>query len=846
LRILQDLRYAARQFAQAPGFTATAVLTLALGIGATTAIFTLVHAVLLKSLPVSEPHELYRVGDNENCCVNGGMQRSWSLFSYAKYEHFRDEVEGFSELAAFQAGRSYVGVRRSGSDQPAESRQIQYVSGNYFSMFGVGSFIGRVLGHEDDRDGAEPVVVMSYRAWSQQYGMDASVVGTSFTFNGQPLTVVGVAPPSFSGDRLDRTPAFWIPIHGQHIIDGTPTLMDFPRSDWLDIIGRIAPGAEPERIEAQLQVLLRQWLLSPVAELNDGQKELVPQQTLHLSPGGAGVQMMRNNYESGLRLLMWVSGFVLLIACANVANLMLVRAASRREQTCLRTALGAPRSRQVAQVLTETIALALLGGLAGIALAFWGTSLILELAFQDNAVAIDAMPSLPVLGFTLAVSVLTGVLFGVVPAWMTAKIDPADALRNARRSTGDSGSWTQKSLVVAQAALSLVLLCAAGLLTESLGNMQSQDFGFEVDNRYIFHVDPQMAGYGAEDLPVLYRQLEENLLAIPGMSQVSFALYAPMEGNNWGETVYIDGREPPPPGSNENGSSWLRVSAGYFDTIGTKIIQGRAFTEQDDESSRHVAIVNETFATKFFESTDDAIGRRFGDLGQEYAGAYEIIGVVEDAQYRGPTREIPPRFFLPSAQRMSYDQPRLKSFENANHFLNTGVLLTQATIPQLEPQVRAALGKANPDLALIDFRAYSEQVDGSFSQQAMLTKLTSLFGVLAMILASIGLYGTTAYTAERRTSEIGIRMALGADRLNVLKLVLRGAFAQVGIGLAIGIPASIAAGYAMTTQLFEVQPYSPAILLVTTLVLSLAAFVASVVPARRASSLEASRALRTE
>ncbi|HSF16182.1 MAG TPA: ABC transporter permease [Vicinamibacteria bacterium] len=843
---LQDLRYATRQFLKAPGFTATVILTLALGIGATTSIFTLVHAVLLKSLPVFEPHELYRVGDNENCCVNGGMQGSWSLFSYAKYEHFRDEVQGFSELAAFQAGRSLAGVRRSGSEQPAESQQIQYVSGNFFSMFGVGSYIGRVFKQDDDREGVDPVVVMSYRTWSQKYGMDPSVIGASFTFNGRPFTVVGVTPPSFSGDRLDRTPAFWIPIHGQRLTDGSPTLMDFPTSDWLDIIGRIAPGADPERIEAQLQVLLRQWLLSPVAELDEGEKELVANQTLKLSPGGAGVQMMRNRYESGLRLLMWVSGFVLLIACANVANLMLVRAVSRREQTCLRTALGAGRSRQIAQVLTESTALGILGGLAGIALAFWGTSLILKLAFRDNAVAIDPMPSLPVLGFTLAVSVLTGVVFGVVPAWMTAKIDPADALRNARRSTGHSGGWTQKSLVVAQAALSLVLLAAAGLLTESLRNMQRQDFGFEPENRYIFHLDPRMAAYDADALPGLYRQLEDDLLGIPGVRRVSFSMYAPMEGNNWGETVYIDGQEPPPPGSFENGSSWLRVSPGYFETLGTAIVQGRAFTEQDNESSRHVAMVNETFATKFFQSTEDAIGRRFGDLDQKYAGAFEIIGVVEDAQYLGPTREIPPRFYLPSAQWMQYDVPRLQAFEESNHFLNTAVLLTEATIPRLEPQVRTALAKANPDLALIDFMAYDDLVDGNFSQQAMLTKLTSLFGALALILASIGLYGTTAYSVERRTSEIGIRMALGADRWKVLKLVFRGAFSQVGIGLAIGIPASIAAGHAMTTQLFEVKPYSPAILLVTIVVLSLAAFVASIVPAQRASSLEASRALRME
>jgi predicted permease len=845
MRFVSDLRYAARQFAKSPGFTVTAVLTLSLGIGATTAIFTLVHAVLLKSLPVSRPEELYRVGDNENCCVNGGMQESWSLFSYDKYEHFRDGTEGFQELAAFQAGRSRAGVRRGGSDQPAQSERIQYVSGNYFSMFGVGAFAGRVFVPEDDRDGAPPVAVMSYRTWQLRYGLDPSVFGSTFTFNGEPFTVLGVTPPGFPGDRLDNTPAFWLPLHTERILDRTASLLDFPTSDWLDVIGRIEPGADPKRIEAQLQVLLRQWLLSPVAGLDDEEKKLVPNQTVRLSPGGAGVQMMREEFESGLRLLMWVSGFVLLIACANVANLMLVRAASRRQQTCLRTALGATRARQVAQVLVESTALALLGGIVGVALAYWGTSLILGLAFGDYPVAISPAPSLPVLGFTFALSLLTGIGFGVVPAWLMARADPIEALRGAHRSTSSSGAWTQKSLVIAQAALSLVLLCAAGLLTQSLRNMQRQDFGFETENRYMFHLDPQMAGYAPEELFAFYRQVEENLLAIPGASRVSFALYTPMEGNNWGETVYIEGREPPPPGSNENGSSWVRVSAGYFETVGTRIVKGRAFTERDDASSRHVAVVNQTFASKFFPD-EDPIGKRFGDLDPKYAGNFEIVGVTEDARYRDTTRKIPPMFFLPAAQWAEYEEPRFRAFEDVSHYLTSGVVQTTAPVVNLEPQIRQALARTNPDLALIDFTTFDAQVEANFSQQAMLAKLTSLFGLLALVLASVGLYGVTAYSVQRRTSEIGIRMALGADRTRVLKLVLRGAFAQIGIGLLIGIPATIAAGYAMTTQLFGVSPYSPGILLVTTLVLSVAALIATLVPARKASSLEAIRALRTE
>jgi predicted permease len=844
MRLKEGLRYALRQLVLAPGFTVTAVLTLALGIGATTAIFTLVHAVLLKSLPVSRPEELYRVGDNENCCVNGGMQDSWSLFSYDKYETFRDGTTGFLELAAFQAGRGLAGVRRVGRDEPAEPQRTQYVSGNYFSMFGVGAYVGRVLTPEDDRPGAEPVAVMSYRTWQGRYGLDPSVVGSTFTLSGQPFTVVGVTPKSFSGDRLENMPAFWLPLQTERLLDRTATLLDFPNADWLDLIGRIARGADPRAIEAQLQAQLRQWLLSPVAGLDDAEKMLVPKQTLRLTPGGAGVQMMREEYESGLRLLFAVSGFVLLIACANVANLMLVRAASRRQQISLRTALGAPRSRQLAQALIESTCLSLLGGIVGVAFAIWGTSFILRLAFRDLPVAIDPMPSFPVLGFTFGVCLLTGILFGIAPAWLMARMDPADALRGTHRATASFG-WTQKSLVVAQAALSLVLLCAAGLLTQSLRNMRNQDFGFEVDGRYILHIDPAMAGYRVEELSSLYRKLRESLGAIPGVSRVSFALYSPMEGDNWGETVYIEGQPPPPAGSYENGSSWLRVSDGYFEAVGTRIVKGRGITEQDTASSRNVAVVNETFARKFFKD-GDPIGKRFGDLDPKYAGNFEIVGVTEDTQYREATREIPPTFFLPEAQKVLYDEPRFQAFENRSHYLGAVVIQTEGALTGFEPQVRRAISQVNPDLAVIDFKTFAAQVEANFAQQAMLAKLTSLFGLVALALASVGLYGVTAYTVERRTGEIGIRMALGADASRVLKLVLRGAFAQIGIGLLIGVPATIATGYAMTTQLFGVKPYSPGVLLTTTLVLSFAALAAALVPARRAAMLSAIRALRTE
>jgi len=843
--LVEDTRYALRQFANVPGFTVTAVLTLALGIGATTAIFTLVHAVLLKSLPVAKPSELYRIGDNENCCVNGGLQDDWSLFSYDKYRMFRDGTPGFIDLAAFQAGNDLVGARRIGSNQPAEPQRGEYVSGNYFAMFGIGAYAGRVLTMQDDHKGADLVAVMSYRTWQQKYGQDPSIVGASFTLNGSPFTIVGITPPGFFGDRLQNTPAFWIPLSDEPLTDGTRNLMDFPEADWLDVIGRVAPGADVKNIEARMQVELQQWLLSPLSKLQPGERELVSKQTLHLSPGGAGVQMLRDEYQSGLHLLMWVSGLVLLIACANVANLMLVRATTRKQQTSIRAALGAPRSRQIGLVLTESTVLALLGGIAGVAFAFAGTRLILHLAFQKNYVAIQASPSLPVLGFTFVVALLTGILFGVAPAWMTATANPADALRGANRSTGRNRGWTQKSLVVVQAAMSLVLLAAAALLTQSLRNMQHQNFGFDTSNRYILHTDPSMAGYKPAQLDAFYRQLHDDLAAIPGVSQVSFSLYSPMEGDNWGETVYIEGQAPPPPDSNQNSSTWLRVSSGYFDTIGTKIIQGRAITDQDTASSQHVAVVNQTFAKKFFKN-DTAIGKHFGDLDMKYAGAFEIVGVTEDTEYWEPTEEIRPVFFLPSAQRMIYEDPRFITFEDSSDYLDAIELRTKGNVAGLEAQVRRILAQVNPDLAVIDFVPFAKQVESNFTQAEMIATLTSLFGFLALVLASVGLYGVTAYSVERRTSEIGIRMALGADRVNVLQLVLRGAFLQVALGLAIGIPGAILGGRAMAAQLFGVKPYDPSVLLLTTVVLSFAAFVAAVVPARKAASLEPMRALRTE
>src|SRR5215471_11458617 len=437
MQFLEDVRYALRQFRKAPGFTATAVLTLALGIGATTSIFTLVHAVLLKSLPVANPAQLVRVGNEENCCINGGMQDNWSLFSFEQYKQFKANTPGFEELAAMQSGGSLTGVRWTGNNKPSESYRSEYVSGNFFSTFGIPAYRGRLIAPQDANKGAPLVAVMSLRTWQQKFGGDPAVVGTGFIMNSQPVTVIGIAPPGFFGDRIQSNPpAFWLPLNSEPVVEPAIAVLDAAELDWLDLIGRVSPDADKKAMEAQMQVELRQFLLSPESKVEERSKSLVPKQTLHFSPGGGGIQRMRDEYQDGLHLLMWISAFVLLIGCANLANLMLVRATARKQQTTVRSALGAPRSTLVRQALTESVVLALMGGTAGIALAFAGTRMILRLAFANDYVPIDVAPSLPILAFAFLVSVLTGILFGMTPAWMTVNANPAETLRGAGRSIG--------------------------------------------------------------------------------------------------------------------------------------------------------------------------------------------------------------------------------------------------------------------------------------------------------------------------------------------------------------------------------------------------------------------------
>jgi putative ABC transport system permease protein len=854
--MLTDLRDAVRQLKKAPSFTAAGLITLALGIGATTAIFTLVHQVMLKSLPVAKPGELWRIGDKVRCCNWGGYTQGddgdFALFSWEAYSNFRARTPEFEDLAALQAGNAPLGVRRAGSQAQVDTRNGEYVSGNFFRTFGVQPWIGRLLTDEDDHEGAPPVAVMSYRIWHDKYGSDPSVVGAGYQINGNPFTVVGVAAPGFFGAKLAGwgMPDFWLPLTAEPLIDGTTARLKSPNTNFLDLIGRVRPGVNPKSLEAKLKVELYDWLASHVPDMEPGEKQLWQQQTVRLVPGGAGVADLREQYQDGLKLLLVAAGCVLLLACCNVANLMLARGLKDRTQTSIRMALGAPRRRLVRKSLVESIMLAAIGGALGIGVAYAGTRVILHLAFQiggpNSYVPISATPSLPVLLFTLGMSVFTGIFFGIAPAWVTSHADPIGALRGANRSMAGGRSWAQRSLVIAQAAMSLVLLSAAALLSQSLRNLQHQNFGFETKGRYIAWIDPQLGNYKPEQMEPMFRQIDDRLQQIPGVRMVAPALYAPMTGDSWNNGIRVEG-QPEPGAKDDTGAGFVRVMPRFFDALGAKIVSGRPITEEDTAATRKVAVINEAFAKRFFKN-QNPIGQHFGPGKLKYSSTFEIVGVVRDLRYMTYAYKEPvrPMYWLPEAQTVDYDDPAYVSGEISSHYLNNIVVWAPGNPPGMEDRVRKTLASVDPNLVLYSVDPYTKVVSADFQQEEMIATLTTLFGVLGLILAAVGLYGVMAYTVQQRTGEIGVRMALGADRMRVLKMVLRGAFSQIGIGMALGIPAAIGAGKLMTDQLFDVKPGNPIVLGLAALMLVLAALLASMIPARRAAGVEPMVALRNE
>jgi predicted permease len=846
-KLLKDVQYALRQFRRSPGFAITAALTLSLGIGATTAIFTLIYNTMLKALPVQHASKLYMVGREPTCCNYGGLEGDdWRIFSNDLYLYFRDHTKGFESLTAFQSFSNALLTRRVGDSQPPVAVQGRFVAGNEFSTLGVPMALGRPIQPSDDTEGATPVAVISYRMWQRRFALDPHIVGTNFTMNGVVVTVVGITAQEYQGEIVQSDPPeLWLALNQEAKFTGADAAhTHHPDTHWLDVVGRIAPDASTEQITAQLNVELRQWLRGRDT-LSAIERAQIGRQKTQLSSARTGANTVARNYGRGLKLLMWAAGFVLLIVCATVANLLLVRATAEKQQQAVRIALGATRGQLVRQAMISSVLLALVGGAGAIGIAYAVANSVLRLAFRGaDYVPVNVTPSLPVLAFSVLAALLTAVLCAIIPAWMMTKTDPASAIRGTSRTMKDSSSTVQRVLVITQAALSVVLLCAAGLLLRSLNNLQKQDFGFQTQDRYIIGIDPFLAGYKPEQLDDLYRKLHERLMQIPGAQKAAFALYTPLSQDNWNGGVYIPGQPDPQPDSDWYVASWIRITPEYFDAVGAKLRAGRFFTVGDDNHTRKLAIVNQVFADRYFHGK--AIGQHFG-LERELRSQFEIVGIVENTKHQDPNVPPPPMYYIPFAQTTEFFKPESKPFEPLGHYAGQVVLYVKnSTTATIEAETRRAFTDVNPMLTPRSFHTFAYQVSTNFNQDELLARLTSLFGLVALILASIGLYGVTSYSVERRTGEIGVRMALGADRHSILRDVLKRALAHCGIGLAIGVPLAYAAGRFMAQHLYGVGAFDAPVAIVTLLMLSLAAAVAALVPARRAASIEPMVALRME
>ncbi len=848
--MLEHIKYAVRQFRLAPAFTAAAVLTLAIGIGGTTAIFTLIDTVMLKSLPVKDPSGLYRIGTGDNCCVQGGPQGEWGFFSYPLFNALVAQAPEFEEVTAFRAGLLRLSVRRG--EEPARPLRMEYATGNYFSTLGISAFAGRVFTPADDLPSSSPVAVMSHHTWQDTYGSDPSIVGGTMDIEGHPFTIVGIAPPGFFGETLRADPPeIWVPLQQEPLIAGDAPLLRQPISAWLRAIGRLKPGASIEGMAPRLTGVLRHWMQYDAGYPSNWMPDVVrnlPKQTLDVIPAGSGVGELKEEYDRSLKILLAVCGLVLLIACANVANLMLARGVARRTQTALRLAIGAPRREIVAQALVESVLLAIAGGLAGLLVAMAAVKLLLGLAFHSaHFLPIATTPSLLVLGFAFTLAVITGVLFGSAPAWFATRTDPIDALRGSGRSTGDHSSLTRKALVVVQATLSIVLVAGSMMLAHSLSNLENQDFGYRIDNRVIVSLHNPLTDYTTPRLIALYRALEERLRQIPGVQGAGLALYNPLT-DNWGELILVQGHEMPKADENA-GASWDRVSASYLQDFGIPVLRGRGFTEHDNERSELVAVVNEAFAKRFFKSGEDPLGQHFGLDEPQNVGTFRIVGIVRDAKFAGwgLRRPAMPMFYVPLAQNVDYAKTSVMNrVERQSHFIGGLMLVTSQTPGALEPQLTRALAEVDPGFTIVSVRTMRQQVEARFDQERAVASLAGLFGVVALLLAAVGLYGVTAYSVAQRTNEIGIRMALGADRARVIDLVLRSAFARVAIGLVVGIPLAVAAGRLISTELYGVTFWDPIALSAAAGALGVSAFCAAMIPALRAASLSPIKALRTE
>ena len=842
----RDFKYSLRTLARTPGFTAIAILTLALGIGANTAIFTLLDQVLLRLLPVKNPQELVLLTMRGH---HYGSNWGGNAISHPMFRDFAAHNEVFSDMFCrfpFDASLSFNGQ--------AEHVQLELVSGTYFSTLGLNPILGRVFTPEDDKiPDAYPYAVLNYAYWKSRFAGDPEIIGKTLTVNNYPYTIVGVLQPGFDGMELGRSPKLFLPIMMEkEVLVGNPEdMLKERRNRWVNAFGRLKPGVTREQAKASLQPFMHSMLEMEVKEkafahASPYDREQFLKCTIDVLPGSQGRSYTRQALSTPLWVLMATTGLVLLIACANLANLLLVRGSARKKEIAIRLAMGATRPRIIAQLLIESLSLSAFGALAGLALAYWADKALMAayLPSDSGGLKISTTPDLRILFFTLAVTLITGVLFGLVPALQTTKPNVATTLKDeAAAVVGGGHGALRKSLVIAQVTLSLLLLIGAGLFSKSLGNLRNLGPGFNPQNLVGFEIDPSYSGYNVARLKAFYPQLLDALSSIPGVQSTGLASLRILEDDEWDSSMTVEGFTPPTPDAHPE-PYMNEISPNYFATMGVPIVNGRDFRPSDTGEVHHrpddpygwnpsVVMINETFAKKYFAGRNP-VGMHVG-FGEDPGTPtdMEIIGVVKDIKYTNLRDEIPPQAYLPYM---------------ADRYIG-GMTIYVRTIADpalLMSSIRAKLRDLDPNIPIASMRTTEVQINNSLSTERMIASLSAVFGFLATLLAVIGLYGVMAYTVAQRTREVGIRMALGAAQGNVIWMIMREVLILIAIGVAAGVPASLALTKLVESQLFGLSPHDPATLVVATIALAFVASAAGYVPALRASRLDPMKALRYE
>ncbi|MGA3187971.1 MAG: ABC transporter permease [Bryobacteraceae bacterium] len=821
---LQDLRYALRALRSSPGFAAVAVLSLALGIGANTAIFSLIDSVILKTLPVSHPEQLLQVSLGEQTVVTNPI-----------WEQVRDRQDVFSGIFAYSAGR--IGRFNLAAGGEARYADGNLVSGQFFQTLGLQPVLGRTLSPVDDQRGCAGAAVLSYDFWQKEYGGRADVVGKKISLDNHPFEIVGVIEPGFTGLSVGQATDLYVPLCSEKITHAENSMLDHRSAWWLQMFGRPKPGISVSQAKARLNTLAPAIFEAtlPSTWKPDLQANYL-KHTFDAYPVANGLSNLRRQYQKALMILMVITGVVLLIACANVANLLLARSAGRQREVAIRMALGSGRGRLIRQLLTESVVLSVAGAALGILFAQWGTRLLVSFLSNGrggNKVFLDLTIDARVLAFTAGVAILTAILFGLAPAWRGTRVDPQSAMKaNARGVIEGSKFGLGKALVVLQVALSLVLVVGAGLMLSSFFRLETLDTGFERAHILLASVDLRNGHYPAERRGAVYRDMLDRLRAIPGVRSVSASDLTPISGSAWNEDLLIEGYTSK--GSEDTLVYFNQVSDQFFATLGTDLIAGRDFNAHDTPESLKVAVVNQTMANKFFAG-QNPIGKRYRtDEGNKLGDWTEIVGVVKDAKYLSLREKLIPTAYVPASQEPKPGDST--TFE---------VRVAAGAPTALIAGVKSAIADVNRDVSL-QFSTLSTQVDESLARERLLATLSGFFGGLALLLAMIGLYGVMSYNVARRRNEIGIRMALGAEQSRVLRMVLREVAILIGIGVGIGLAAAIGTTRFVESFLYGMKPNDPWTLFLSAGVLALVAALAGFLPARRASRLDPMTALRDE